>query len=381
MNRTKLSLNVLFFSALLIQSCKKEELRVITPDGNIETIAGMGPTHLGFSGDGGSATSAMLGWLTGLAVDATGNVYLSDGSSNVIRKITVSDGKITTIAGIFLGNNVVDPTPYFGDGGSASSAHVNIPLAVAVGAGGNVYIADAGNNVVRKILVSTGTITTFAGLGAQGYEGDGGPASSAKLFNPYSVAIDGSENLYIADSENHVIRKVSASTGIITTIAGNGVQGYQGDGGAATSANLFSPQGVFVDNAGNVYISDSGNNVIRKVTFSTGIITTIAGNGTAGYSGDGGPASSSSLSSPHGLAADAAGNLYIADAVNNVIRKVEATTSTMSTVAGNGVQGYSGDGGLATSANLFAPAGVALDGSGNLFIADGNSVIRKVTKP
>ena len=372
---------ILLLCVLLCQACKKDDLKTAQLPGNIETIAGSG--HFGFSGDGGAATSANFGWLTGVSVAGAGDIYLSDGSSNVIRKVTASTGNISTIAGIFLGTNVVDLTPYAGDGGPATGAHLNIPLSVAVASSGNVYIADAGNNVVRKITASTGNITTFAGMGPshQGYDGDGGPAIAATLYNPYSVAVDATENVYIADSQNKVIRKVTASTGIITTIAGNGVEGYSGDGGPATSAQLFLPQGVAVDGSGNVYIADNGSHVVRMVTTSSGNITTLAGNGTAGFGGDGGPATSATFSSPQGLAVDVSGNVYVADAANNVVRKINASTGNISTVAGNGAQGYSGDGGPAIAAKLFAPVGVALDGSGNLYIADDNSVIRKVTKP
>ena len=217
---------------------------------------------------------------------------------------------------------------------------------MAVDASGNLYIADTGNNRIRKVS-ATGIITTVAGNGSAGYSGDGGPATSAQLDGPEGVAVDGSGNLYIADTCNNRIRKVSA-TGIITTVAGNGSAGYSGDGGPATSAQLSLPAGVAVDGSGNLYIADSGNNRIRKVS-ATGIITTVAGNGSPGYSGDGGPATSAQLNQPAGVAVDASGNLYIADSSNNRIRKVSAT-GIITTVAGNGFDGYSGDGGPATSA-------------------------------
>ncbi len=267
--------------------------------------------------------------------------------------------EIETVAG--------NGTPgYMGDGGAGISAQLNQPYDVAVDGASNVYIADTANYVIRKLDASTGIITTVAGNGMAGYSGDGGAATSAELNAPKSVVVDIAGNLYIADTGNNVIRKVDASTGIMTTVAGNGKAGYSGDGGAATSAQLNTPYGVAVDIAGNLYVADVENHVIRKVTVSTGIITTVAGNGKAGYSGDGGAAISAEMSSPEGVAVDSLGNLYIAVFGNCVIRKVAASTGIITTVAGNGTAGYSGDGGAATSAEMNYPGGIAVDGAGNL---------------
>jgi sugar lactone lactonase YvrE len=233
---------------------------------------------------------------------------------------------------------------------------------VAVDSVGNVYIADLGNKRIRK--VSGGTITTIAGNGAAGFSGDGGPATSASLSAPYGVALDSTGSLYTADNDNNRIRKVSGGT--ITTVAGNGNLGFSGDGGPATSASLAQPEGLAVDSSGNLYIADTRNHRIRKL--SGGTITTIAGNGTPGFSGDGGPATSASLYNPGGVAVDSAGNLYIADSNNNRIRKVSGGTIT--TVAGNGNAGFSGDGGPATSASLNYPIGIAVDSAGDLYTAD-----------
>ena len=205
------------------------------------------------------------------------------------------------------------------------------------------------------------------------YAGDGGTATSVELFSPLGVTVDASGNIYIADSGNNRIRKVTASTGIITTVAGNGTGGYSGDSGVATRAELNSPSGVAVDASGNIYIVDSGNNRIRKVTASTGVITTMAGNGTGGYSGDNGVATSAELNSPYGVAVDASGNIYIADTNNLVIRTVTASTGIITTVAGNGTAGSSGDGGAATSAELSYPTAVVVDSPGNVYIADYNN--------
>jgi sugar lactone lactonase YvrE len=278
-------------------------------------------------------------------------------------------GTISTVAGD-------GKQGYRGDGGLATSAELCFPSGVAVDSGGNLYIADRGTNRIRKVTPS-GTISTVAGNGNGGYSGDGGLATSAELYAPSGVAVDSGGNLYIAAPVANRIRKVTPS-GTISTVAGNGIQGYSGDGGLATSAELYAPWGVAVDSGGNLYIADSGNERIRKVAPS-GTISTVAGNGTLDYSGDGGLATSAELYQPYGVAVDSGGNLYIADSGNERIRKV-APSGTISTVAGNGTQGYSGDGGLATSAELSYPYGVAVDSGGNLYIADtGNDRIRMVT--
>jgi len=340
----------------------------------ISTVAGNGSEF--YSGDGGPATSAELNCPIGVAVDAAGNLYIADCNNNRIRKVTAATGVITTVAG----NGGTGG--YSGDGGAATSASLYYPTGVAVDTAGNLYIADGDNNRIRKVTAATGVITTIAGTGIQGYSGDGGAATSASLYYPSGVAVDVAGNLYIADEGNNCIRKLTATTGVITTVAGNGAFGYSGDGGAATSASLNYPSGVAVDVAGNLFIADQQNNTIRKVTAATGVITTVAGNGTPDYSGDGSAATSASLNYPSGVAVDVAGNLFIADQQNNRIRKVTAATGVITTVAGNGLTSYSGDGGYATSAHLYRPTCVALDSSGNFFIADfSHYCIRKVSVP
>jgi trimeric autotransporter adhesin len=344
-------------------------LAALTP-GIITTFAGNGTG--GYSGDGGAATSAQVNSPVGVAFDSAGNLYIGDYSNSRVRKVNAATGTITTVAG----NGTAG---YSGDGGPATSAQLNGPEVVALDSAGNLYIAEYGNHRIRKVAAATGIITTVAGNGTQNYSGDGGPATSAALWTPTGVALDSAGNLYIADFGNHRIRKVAAATGIITTVAGNGTQGYSGDGGPATSAELGDPTHVVLDSVGNLIIADGGNNRVRKVTVATGIITTVAGNGTGAYSGDGGPATSAALHNPEYLTFDSADNLYIGDYLNNRVRKVTVATGIITTVAGNGTGAYAGDGGAATSAALQYPSSIAFDNAGNLYVSDlGNSRIRKL---
>jgi trimeric autotransporter adhesin len=296
-------------------------------------------------------------------------LWFSAGSVTAIAQAISRVPSINTI----VGNGTAG---YSGDGGPAGNAELNNPSGIAVDAAGNLYIADPANNRVREVMAGAGIISTIAGNGTAGYSGDGGPATSAELQSPVGVAVDSAGNLYIADQGNNVIRKV-ATNGTITTVAGNNAEGYSGDNGQATNATLYAPAGVALDSADNLYIADAGNNRIRLVN-TTGTITTFAGNGTAGYSGDNGPAAAATLNKPSALVEDAKNNLYLADTGNSVIRLVN-TTGTITTIAGNGTAGYSGDNGQATNATLNAPYGLQVDSSGNLYIADTkNNVIRLV---
>ncbi len=353
-----------------------------SPASLIYSVAGNG--SFGYSGDGGPALLADLNAPTVSLLDSTGNLYILDSNNNVVRKVAAATGVITTI----VGNG---RSGYSGDNGPAISAQLYYPAGMALDGQGNLYIADSGNNVVREVTAATGVITTVAGNGTSGYSGDNGAATAAELSYPAAVALDSAGNLYIADTYNQVIRKVNASSGTISTIAGNGQWGYTGDGGAATAAELRDPYGVALDSTGNLYIADSTNQVIREVNAGTGVISTFAGNGTGageiygGYTGDGGPATGAELNRPDGVALDGSGNVYIADTFNQVIREVAATTGIISTVAGGAPECNSlagGDGGPVSSAALCYPQSVFVDHAGNLYITSPNwARIRLATAP
>jgi|GEM_PF-3402010 len=322
---------------------------------NIYTYAGTGVN--GNAGNGNAATLATLSHPYGIAVDCDGNSYIADFENAVVRKVSPT-GVISTVAG----TGVIG---YSGDGGPATAANMSHARGVAVDAAGNVYFSDYNNHAVRKVSTS-GIITKVVGNGA-GYSGDGGPASAARVSYPSGLTLDGAGNLYIADNGNAVIRKVTPS-GIISTFAGTGIPGYAGDNGPATAATFFQPAAVHADGSGNLYVADWGNQVVRKVD-AAGIVTTIAGNGVAGYVGDGGPATAAKLNRPNGITSDNAGNIYFTEQLNSVVRKVNAA-GFISTVAGNTLQGYSGDGGPALLAKLYQPMGLASDCDGRIYIAD-----------
>ncbi len=275
-------------------------------------------------------------------------------------------GTITTVAG----NGTAG---YSGDGSAAVTAELSNPTGIAFDGDGNMFIADAYNNVIRRVDASTHIITTIAGTGVAGYSGDGGPGTIAELNQPSHVVFDRTVNLYITDADNERIRRIDAQTDEIMTVAGDGTAGYSGDSGPATSAELNFPDGVAIDSNGNLFIGDAKNNRIRELTIANGVIATVAGDGPAGYSGDGGIATSAELNFPSRPFIDPVGNIYIADYGNNRIRKVDATTGIITTIAGNGTAGFSGDGGAAINAELNGPLSVALDSSGTLYIADVNN--------
>lgn len=327
----------------------------------------------GFDGDGGLATNAYLGQPGGVALDSSGNIYIADTQNQVIRKITVATGIITTIAGT---PNFPD---YGGDGGAATSAWLTNPSGLAFDASGNLHVSDSYNHRIRKIDKTTGVITTVAGNGSPGSTGDGGPATSASLQQPAGITFDSSGNLYIADQENQRIRKVDTS-GNISTVAGNGSKGFSADNVTATTSKLNTPTGVAVDTSGNLYIADSGNHRVRKVVLGTGIITTFAGTGAQGSSGDNGNATSALLKQPKDVKVDSLGYVLIADQYNSKIRMVK-TNGIISTVVGTGSNNYTGNGGYAINATLNLPIAFTLDASNNIFIADWyNNAIRKAPR-
>ena len=329
----------------------------------IDTLAGRTDND----GDEGPAVRARLASPYGVAVDGSGNVYIADRRNHRIRRVDRS-GTITTVAG-------TGERGFGGDGGPAVAARLNEPTRVALDTSGALYIADRGNHRIRRVD-GLGIVTTVAGNGEIGFSGDGGPAVEARLKLPQGMAVDGSGALYIADTWNRRIRRVDAS-GTITTVAGSGGRGYGGDGGPAVRTSLNVPAGVAVDGLGNLYIAESEQNRVLRVDTS-GIITTMAGNGEIGFSGDGGPAVEAWLNTPLGVTVDEAGNVYIADWGNHRIRRVDGS-GIITTIAGTGERGFSGDGGPAVEASLWHPEGVTVDGGGNLYIADwGNHRIRRV---
>lgn len=340
----------------------------------ITTIAGVGYST-GYSGDGGPATVALMYSPSDIAFDTVGNLYITDFINNVIRKLD-TNGIIYTIAGTGMGAGSAGAGGYSGDGGPATAANLNGPFALAIDAAGNIIFADGYNHVVRKVS-NSGIITTIAGRISAGYSGDGGPATDAELNNPVGIAIDAAGNIYIADDHNNVIRKVNPS-GVISTVVGNGTAGFSGDGGPATAAAMDLPIGIAFDTAENLYIADVHNNKIRRVDKITGIITTVAGADSAGYSGDGGPATAARIDSAERINFDDSNHLYISDFFNNVVRKVNASTQIITTVAGNGygagsnglVHDYCGDDSLATNACLYLPYGVIFDTYHRMYICD-----------
>jgi sugar lactone lactonase YvrE len=318
-------------------------------------------------GDGGPAIDAQLFHPISIVFDDAGNYYITDRDNNRIRKVTPA-GIITTIAG-------TGTAAFSGDNGPATAADISVPYGIAIDAAGNIYFTDGGGRI-RKINTA-GIITTIAGNGTGVYNGDSISATAAGINGTGGIAIDSAGNIYVPESGNQRVRKISAS-GIISTIAGTGAAGYNGNEIAATDAQLHNPNYVCLDKAGNVYVADRYNNQVRVID-GAGVIHAFAGDTTSGYTGDNGPATAAGLYEPLGLYIDRFQNIYIGDTYNNVVRKVN-TTGIITTIAGNGTGGYSGDNGLAILAELGLPVGVTMDTVGNIYIADGGqSHIRRIS--
>lgn len=358
-------------NAYIADSYSSQIFKVST-SGTLTVVAGNG--SMGYSGDGGPATSAALNRPEGVFVDGSGNIFIADTDNNVVREVVASTGNIQTVAG--------NGTPgYSGDGSAATAAQLSDPYGVFVDASGNIFIADTDNNVIREVVASSLNIQTVVGNGTGGYGGDGATAALAELDMPEGVFVDASGNIFVADTDNSVIREVTASNGQIQTVAGTyyafaDTCNDSGDGGTATSAYLCLPSSVFVDSSANLFIADTLNQAIREV--SSGTITTVAGTlGTSGYTGNGAAATGAELNYPGGVVVDSAGDIYIADTDNYLVREVTASNGFIQNFAGNNTLAYSGDGGPALDASLNSPGGVSVDSAGNIYITDtDNSVIR-----
>ena len=310
-----------------------------------------------------------------IAFDAQSDLFIADAGNQVVYELSAA-GVVTTVAG----NGVQG---FAGDNGPATAAELDSPMGLAVDAAGNLYIADSHNQRVRVVTAATGVIATVAGTGAAGFFGDGGQAKVAMLDLPTALALDSAGNVYVADTDNHRIRRIAAMTGTITTVAGNGVEGFAGDTGPASAASIDSPSGLAVDAAGNLYLADTHNGRVRMVTAATGVISTVAGLGSTGgkqqqFGGDGGAATAAGMALPRGLTLDAAGNLYVADSENHRIRRISAS-GTITTIAGEGTETFAGDGAPAVAASLDTPRSVTLSASGLVTLADsGNRRVRQM---
>ncbi len=392
-------------------------MRLQVAPGTIVTVAGTGEP--GFAGDGGPAVKACLNEPKSLTLDDAGHLFIADSENHLIRRVDLETGLITTVAGRAPGapscehaldvpergpgdtaaeDPLEDPTVatskpfvqladlsgtvrfvagtapraarFHGDGGPAREATFNFPTAVAVDKDGNLYVADTMNHRVRQVDGKTGLISTIAGTGQHRCSGDGGPAVAASLNEPSALVVDRAGQLYIADQSNHRVRKVDLATGIITTVAGTGEAGYTGDGGLAAEAGLAGPSGLALGPDGALYIADTFNGRIRRVDPNSRTISTVAGDGGE-YRYQGQPHEfSTSLSRPYGIALDRDGHLLITDSDNHLIRRWDCRRKIIVSVAGNGVAQSAGDGGLAQACSLNYPFGVAIDQCGNLYIAD-----------
>jgi hypothetical protein len=364
---------MIIFAATQLYRSKQYVAPPPTEPGIITTLEGTG--QVGFSGDGGPAYAADFNEPTGVAVDSKSDVFIADASNNRVREIVAKSGVITTIAG--TGN-----AGYGGDGGAATAAELNHPTSVAIDSHDDVFIADRDSSCVREINARTHEILTIAGVCLHpGYNGDGKSAKAALLNSPRAVSLDGTGNLFIADLDNGIVRRVDVRTKRITTVAGyyNSKMSImptpEGDGGPATRARLGGVYGLALDSKGDVFITQPAAGVVRRVDVRTHIITLFAGmyDKSGGYSGDGKLAVHAALNNPLGVAVDQHDNLFIADTNSSVVRRVDGRTHIITTLAGTGTAGFSGDGGDPRQARLAFTAAVAVDAANDLFIADGIS--------
>jgi DNA-binding beta-propeller fold protein YncE len=337
----------------------------------ITTAVGTG--ERGFAGDGGPAVLAQLNGPFDVGFDPAGNLYFSDTFNHRIRRVDGRSGVITTVAG----NGAAG---YAGDGGPAVAAAFNEPYGIAVDRGGNIYVADRHNHCVRRIDAAAGIVTTFTGNGKSGYGGDGGPAAEAALAEPNGLGFDPEQRrLYIADVADHRVRVVDLATRVIATFAGTGEAAHTGDGGPARAAGVFGARAVKVAADGAVYILERQGSTLRAVDPRTGVIGVVAGTGARGYSGDGGPARDAVFDAPKEFALDPGGDILIVDTESHAIRRIDAATGIVETIAG-GHKGPEGDGGPATAAGLGRPHGAIVGPDRAIYIGDTeNHRIRKLS--
>lgn len=331
-----------------------------------------GTGELGSIGDGGLATRARLWFAAAIAVDPVGNIVIADSFNNRVRRVDAASGKIETVAG-------TGQQGFSGDGDLATEAQLNSPSGVAIGAKGNIIIADTFNNRIRIVDARTGIISTLAGTGEQGFSEDEGLAVRAQLSGPTGLAMGIDGTLFIADSGNHRIRKLDRAQQVIVTVAGNGIAGEAGDGGLGVQAELNDPSGVAVDGNGHLLIADTMNNRVRRVDAVSGIMSTVAGTGEEGFDGDGAGATLARLMQPSGITVDAEGAVYLSDTFNNRIRRIDGESGIITTVAGTDLRGHSINGMVAETAPLNNPMGLTRDPSGNLLVADsGNHCVLRI---
>jgi sugar lactone lactonase YvrE len=323
-----------------------------------------GTGQKGYSGDGSPAAQALLSEPFMCAFDSSGNLYIAEATNHCVRRMDKDTGIITTVAG----NGA---SGYSGDGGPATQATLNQPYSLQIDRNGDIYIVDRLNAVIRKVSANTGIITTVAGTGEKGYGGDGGPGIRAMLREPNDCFLDGRGGLLIADIQDQRIRRLDLASGIISTFAGNGEKVRTGDGSPAVQASILGARAVCTDRRGNTYICEREGNGVRRVD-TRGVMSTFAGTGERGYTGDGGLALAATWGAPKAIRCDRQGNIIVVDTENHAIRRIDANTSVVTTIAG-GHQGGDGDGGNATAAGLDRPHGCDLDSQGNLFIADSNN--------